>query len=122
MNLKYEDEDSVHLVHGFQIRTYTDLFYVSTMPGLEQYDTIRDSVIGILNNIKDVIHAKNKNVNVIEECLFSAFVKKEMLEYAEDKNMNKIIIFTRDKHGFFDSSFAQYMLKNSKSDLEIIRS
>lgn len=120
--LEFDAGDHVYLVHGFQIRTYTDLFYVTTMPGKDQYDIIKESVVGILDGIKKTILSKNKEVKVTEECLFSSLIKREILEYAQGEDMNKIIIFTRDKHGFFDSSFAQYMLKNSKFDLEIIRS
>jgi nucleotide-binding universal stress UspA family protein len=91
------------------------------MPGIEQYGEIKDSVVKILNNLKNEIFSAEDKVEVHQECLFSSLVKRELQEYAENENIDKIVVFTRERHGLFDSSFAQYLLSNSKCDLEIIR-
>ncbi len=58
---------------------------------------------------------------VIYQCLFDANPKAKFCLYAEEVKADTVIIFTRERHGLFESSFAQYAARHSKGHTLILK-
>lgn len=59
--------------------------------------------------------------NVIYRCLFDENPKEEFCLYAKEVKADTLVVFTRERHGLFDSSFASYAAKHSPCHLIIIK-
>lgn len=58
---------------------------------------------------------------IIYRCLFDENPKEEFCLYAKEVKADTLIVFTRERHGFFDSSFAQYAARHSPCHLIILK-
>lgn len=54
-------------------------------------------------------------------CLFDENPKEEFCLFAKEIKADTMIIFTRERHGLFDSSFAQYASRHSPCHLIIMK-
>lgn len=126
-NLKewdWQNIEEVHFVHGFQIQTYSDLFYLNSYPAEDQFDAIENSVKGVLKVLEDEVLDINKDVSIFTKCLIANSPKEILVEYAQERQIDIMVIGTRGKHGvagLFSSSFAEYMVKHAPCELKIIR-
>ena len=118
----------LHLINGFQLQKFTQGFYIDAYPLEESYQAIKSSAIELLEKMeKEIFKGKKlaKEPTVIKECFITASPKDRLTKYANDEEIDIILIATRSKHGikdFFTSSFTQYMVSHAKAELRIIRS
>lgn len=78
--------------------------------------------------INEMLKATSKKIlpagfkgKVIHECLFDQNPKALFSTYVEDVGADLVIIAAREKKGFFESSFAQYVGKHTKANLFILK-
>lgn len=58
---------------------------------------------------------------VVHECLFDQNPKSLFSTYVEDVKADLVIIAAREKKGFFESSFTQYVGKHTKANLLVLK-
>ncbi len=120
----WESIDEVHFVHGFQLQTYADLFFLSTYPSEEQYDDVEESVNSILKGLEEHVVSMDSKVRILRKCIITNSPKEALVDYVERNKIDTMAIGTRGKHGvagLFPSSFAEYMVKHAPCELKIIR-
>jgi nucleotide-binding universal stress UspA family protein len=120
----WSDVDELHIVSGFPLQTDTDGFYILSYPLDELQDEVKKSVLAALSDVESVINKDLGPKKIIKECIISSSPKATLTDYAKDNDINKMMITTRGKHGiegFFSSSFAEYMVRHSKCELQILR-
>lgn len=58
---------------------------------------------------------------VTYKCLFDADPKEEFCLYAKEVKADTIVVFSRAKHGIFESSFAQYVVRHTNCHTVILK-
>ena len=117
--IKLSSNDEVCLIHIFRINAYSDNFSLTTYPTQDDIPHIEDAVIkGLTEYSKEIVPTE---VKLSMKCDFSVSPKEACAKYANDNGFDQIIIVTREKHSFFSSSFAQYLITNTNAELAILR-
>lgn len=114
-------DTTVHLLHVFEIQIGVMELSPIVYPTAEQYPEIEDSVLKILDNLKNDLGLKN---NVVEHCIFSHSKEQAINDYLKNKKADMVVISTRGKHGiegFFSSSLADFLCKYSPCDVLVMR-
>lgn len=120
-NWNWNNITELHLVHGFQLQVYADNFFFNAYPTEDQYEEIKKSVQELLEDLEKEIQG---DFPIIKECIISTTPTMALAEYAKEKGVHEMIIGTRGNHGisgFFDNSFAEYMVRHAHCELRIIR-
>jgi nucleotide-binding universal stress UspA family protein len=89
---------------------------------LEERPKIEETILAKLADIKKEIFPNHKNVSF--KCIFDGNERMAFSDYVEHQQPDLVVIATRSKHGisnFFDSSFAQFQLGHSTSDILVLR-
>jgi len=123
-DLPFLKNAEVHFVHIFQ--TSVAGYSVGIGEVIMIYPNEADKKIleeSILNKLvgfsqEAVPGAQGK---LIQRCLFSDNPKAMLCEYADDIKADTIVVMSRQRHGFFESSFAQYVGKHSKCHLVTLK-
>ena len=113
----------LHLVHVFPTVTYPMLLSSTalTYPLADERQTLEQEVLSQLARATDGLFAPDSGVKVVFKCLFSEEPKRKFCEYAQQEKADTLIVLAREKHGLFDSSFAQYVMKHSTANLVVIK-
>jgi nucleotide-binding universal stress UspA family protein len=127
MKLKTMDihlDTEIHLVHIVPVILYARGLHLSalTYPLMEERPKIEEPILAKLTNIKTEIFPNHKNVTF--KCIFDANEKMAFCDYVEHQQADLIVVATRSKHGianFFDSSFAQFQLGHSSTNILVLR-
>lgn len=114
----------VHLVYVFQTSVQTfglgfgevGLFY----PGDKELAKIEQSVLATLAKKTEEWLPIGTTAKVYQHCLFSDSPKEEFCRFAEGIHADTLIVMTRERHGIFESSFAQYVSRHSKAHTLIL--
>lgn len=120
-DMDFLKNSEVHLVTVFNTINYAvglgevPLVY----PIIEDRKAIEESVLGKLRNLRSEILPEHSKAHV--ECLFGENVKETFCQYVENVKANTVIIATRKKRDFFESSFAQYAIKHLDADIIILK-
>jgi nucleotide-binding universal stress UspA family protein len=113
----------VHLVHVFQTSSYgygVGFGELSIIYPMEvDRKLIEQSVLATL--VKLTQETFSPGTKIIPHCLFSDNPKGRFTEYAEEMKADTLVVVARDKHGFFDSSFAQYVNCHSKCNVVVLK-
>lgn len=70
------------------------------------------------NFCQDTVETSEK---VLHHCLFDPNPREKFCAYAKEEKADMIIILTRERHGFFESSFAQFAARHSPCHTLILR-
>lgn len=111
----------IHLVYVFQEIgfNFTIDAYNMAYPLPDDRDAIEKSVNEELKKLGQEIFPKN--VNIHTHCVFSENQKEKLCEITQELKVDVVILAARKRHGIFESSFAQYMLKHSDRSLLILK-
>lgn len=118
-NISFLKNAEVHFVHVFQttIMTY----------GLNEFCQIyplepdrRELELNITKTLNELCEGSIDG-KIITRCLFDEKPKEEFCLYAKEIQADTMIIFTREKHGIFESSFAQYAARHSPCHVLILK-
>lgn len=121
--MEFLKDSEVHLVSVFNTINYAvglgevPLVY----PIIEDREKIEKSVIDRLKQLSsDILPAEAKDHAVIQ-CLFGENVKETFCDYANKVKADAVVVATRKKRDFFESSFAQYVTKHLDADVIILK-
>lgn len=116
--LEFLQHADVHLVH-----VYKTIFY-SYSVGLGDVNliypvendriAIEESVLSLLKKGTQELFPKESESKVHQHCLFADKPKVKLTNFAEEIKADTIVVLSRQKHGIFESSFAQYVNAHSK--------
>ncbi|HXH73462.1 MAG TPA: universal stress protein [Bacteriovoracaceae bacterium] len=124
MKLKEVDighDTEVHFVNIVPVVLYARgmQFSLLTYPLPQERPAIEESVIDKLKGLKGEIlphHGK-----VVYKCIFDPNEKAAFNDYVLSEQADLVVVATRKKHGLFDSSFAQHLLKHSPGNVLILK-
>lgn len=119
-DLKFLNEAEVHFVHVFQTTNmgYGLGEYALVYPPEPDRKALEKSLIEALKKSCCDCFPKGK---VVYKCLFDQSPKEEFCLYAKEVEADTIIVFTREKRGFFESSFAQFVSRHSPCHTLILK-
>ncbi len=123
-DFSWQNVDEVHFIHGFQLVKYTDTFYMVAYPQEPEHAEIENSINEILGGLEKSIFEGKDQPKIINKCLFSTQPREALVSYADENQINEMIIGTKGKHGvsgLFSSSFAEYMVRHAHCPLRILR-
>lgn len=112
----------VHLIHAFEIQVAGMEFSTMVYPAPDQYPEIENSVMGILENLKNDLGLKSEQVE--KRCFFTHSKEQAIAEYLDNSKAEMVVLSTRGKHGiegFFASSLADFLCKYSPCDVLVMR-
>ena len=122
-NLDFLSSSELHFVHVFKTARYSGVIF--DLPLVFPMDcdknAIRESVLTLLNNAAKECLPQGFKGKISSQCLFNDSPKINFSEYAKEVNADLIIIPTRKKHGFFESSFAEYVNKHTEQELLLLK-
>lgn len=123
-NMNIDVDSEIHFVHVVPVILYARGLHLSAMtyPLMEERPKIEESILAKLAEIKKEVFPNHKNITF--KCLFDANEKMAFCDYVEHQQPDLVVVATRSKHGisnFFDSSFAQFQLGHSSSNILVLR-
>lgn len=117
--MEFLSECEVHFVHVFPTMSYPVAFGEATLvyPVESDRAVIEQSALATLVKMShDVLPARFQG-KVLQKVLFHDDPRKKFSDYAKEMKADTIIITTKRKHGFFESSFADYVNKHSDCNM-----
>ncbi len=113
----------IHIVHIVKRVFYGDgLSFNVTFLEQEDQAPLR---IAIINTMKDFVHGILPTCHVGKvkfECIFGDDPKEDFCRYLQSSKADLGLIASREKHGFFDSSFAYYVSTHAPCSVIVTRS
>lgn len=113
----------IHLVNIYQTTIYAiGLGEGSIIYPIESdQKKIQESAVAHMEQLsKDLLPTKFSG-KIVTTCLFSDAPRRKFCEYINENNMDTIIVGMREKRGFFEGSFTQYVTKHTKANLIILK-
>lgn len=122
-SMDFLKHSEIHLVHVFNTVDYGFVFgeFPLVYPVEADRNSISESVLSMLRRTGKEIVPAGFEGKVIEHCLFSENPKVKFSHYLKDIHPDLVIIASREKHGMFESSFAQYVAKHSATNMLILK-
>jgi nucleotide-binding universal stress UspA family protein len=119
--LHFLETAEIHFVYVFQ--TTNMRFPASTLsyPLEEDRRLIEESTIATLAKLGSDYLPGERAAKLICKCLFAENAKEEFSEYVEEIHADTVVVMSRERRGFFESSFAQYLAKHSRSNVLILK-
>lgn len=116
-------ESEIHIVHVCPIITYPLVVSGMTMtfPIEDDRRHMERWVLGELMDLSRQILPRAEKERLNYHCLFSENPKHRFTQFLQEMRIDLAIIAAREKHGLFESSFAQYVTKESKSNVMILK-
>jgi nucleotide-binding universal stress UspA family protein len=123
-NMNIDADSEIHFVHVVPVILYARGLHLSalTYPLVQERPKIEETILAKLADIKKEIFPDHKNITF--KCIFDGNEKMAFCDYVEHQQPDLVVVATRSKHGisnFFDSSFAQFQLGHSISDILVLR-
>ena len=121
--LDFLKESEIHFVHVFNTYNYSFMFgdFPLIYPIEADRKAIEDGVLNLLKEkTKDILPTGFMGTTVMK-CLFADDPKSRFCDYLKSESPSLVIVPARKKHGFFESSFAQYVGRHSEANLLILK-
>lgn len=118
--LSFLKDAEIHFVHVYQTSNviYGMGEFTQVYPAEEDRKVIENA---LLPSIIKLCQGSVGTQKVHYRCLFDENPKEEFCLYAKEMKADTMIVFTRERHGLFDSSFAQYASRHSPCHLIIMK-
>lgn len=116
-------ESEVHLVTVFNTINYAVGLgeFPLVYPVIEDREKIEAAILSKLNVLKKEILPEAIAQKSGVHCLFGENVKETFCDFAKEVKADTVIVATRKKRDFFESSFAHYVTKHLDADIIIIK-
>lgn len=122
-DMDFLNRAEVNIVHVSTVISYS--FAVAGLPLSypleEDRERIRETVMGTLKKKAAEFLPDGLAEKVHYHCLFSEDPKRGFAHYVEKNGIDLVIVATKQKHGFFESSFAHYVNKQTKADVLMLK-
>jgi hypothetical protein len=121
--LEFLNHSEVHFVTINMTTSYTIGLGESSIvyPLIDDQKKIREATISALNQLTSTLLGQNFKGKIIFECIFSDDPKRKFCDYVEDSGIDTIVLASREKKGFFESSFTNYVNKHSRANLIVLK-
>lgn len=120
--MEWMNESEIHIVHVFKLLNYGDgLSFNISFPFSFNEKELSEAVIEKMKTMAKGFLPYGHVGKVVYKCLFDTDIKSKMSDYLSQNNFNLIVVATRERKGLFESSFANYMIKNSTVNILILR-
>lgn len=111
----------VHLVHVYQS---TNVIYgmgefCQVFPVEEDRRKLQETAVARMVQLSEGVFGSE--TKVVYRCLFDENPKEEFCLYAKEVKADTIVVFTRERHGIFESTFASYAARHSPCHLLILK-
>ena len=112
---------NVHFIYAVQDLIYSeDVLNYSYL--LEQRPEIEADVLKKMKELSTVVLPEGHTGKVHYHCVFGIGTKETICRFITELRPELTIIATREKHGYFQSSFAAYLGTRAPGDVLIVRS
>lgn len=121
--LNFLSHSEVHFVHVFNMINYSTLTgdFPMVFPVEVDRKSIQESIVGLLKNISKEYMPPGFEGHIHHHCLFDESPKRKFSSFVKESHADLVIIPTREKHGVFESSFAQYVNKHTSANLILLK-
>lgn len=121
--MEFLKDSEVHLVSVFNTINYAVGLgeFPLVYPVVEDREAIERSIVNKLKQVRSEILPSGIDNRAYVRCLFGENVKETFCSYAEEIKADAVIVATRKKRDFFESSFAQYVMKHLDADIIILK-
>lgn len=113
----------IHFVHVANTVTYSFVF--SDMPLVYPVEDdrreIEKNTIENLQKLSAKVLPAGFSGKASHHCFFSENPKQTFVDFANEKNADLVIIAARERRGIFESSFAHYVEKHTKSNVLLVK-
>lgn len=122
-DMEFLNHSEVHFVHVFNTINYTTLYseFPLVYPVEADQKKIEESILSFLVSMAKEVMPKNFEGKVIHRCLFGDRPKDKFCHYVDEVKADLVIVPTRQKRGFFESSFAQYVTKHTHANMILLK-
>jgi hypothetical protein len=122
-SMDFLKHSEVHLVHVFNTIDYGFVFgeFPLVYPVEADRKAISESVMSMLQKTSKEILPPGFEGKMVEHCLFSENPKSKFCEFVKESGADLVIVSSREKHGLFESSFAQYVGKHTAANLLVMK-
>ena len=121
--LEFLNRCEIQLVHVFQTTNMAYGFgeYSLIFPLETDRKKFEESVVSTLSKVSSELFPLNFQGKVISKCLFSEDPKDTFCKYVTEEKADLIIVPARKKHGWYESSFAQFVTKHTEANILILK-
>jgi hypothetical protein len=122
-DLEFLVNSEIHFVHVFNTMNYTAVFseFPIVYPIGADLKAVEESVLSFIAKISKEILPKSFSGKIVTKCLFDAIPKERFSDYVNDEKADLVIVPTRQKRGFFESSFAHYVNKHTNANMILLK-
>lgn len=115
----------LHLVYVFPTTTVYAMSYLGEIPVPHPapYDrvTVQESVEAALKSFADGAWQEGHKGKLVYKCLFAEDPKAAFCDYVLEQKADLVVTAAREKRGFFESSFSQYVTKHTKANVLVLK-
>ena len=122
-DLEFINRSEVHFVNVYLTTTYAIGLGESSLiyPMVSDQKKIQESTVAALQKMAPGLLAKTFEGKIVAESLFGDDPKRKFCEYIKENNIDTVIGAAREKKGFFESSFTQYVNKHTHANMIILK-
>lgn len=121
--MSFLKDSEIHLVYVFQTTSMS--FGLGEMPSMyptkSHEEAIRHSTSLLLQDLVTNNMGPEFQGKVHTHCLFAEDPKSHFCDFAKEKNIDLVVMWARQKRGFFDSSFSNYVTKHTDANVLVIK-
>jgi hypothetical protein len=121
--LEFLNKSEVHFVNVYLTTTYAVGLGEGSIvyPILSDQKKIQESTVAALQNMVPGLLSPKFEGKIVPDCLFADDPKRKFCHYVEEKNIDTVIVAAREKRGFFESSFTQYVSKHTRANMIVLK-
>lgn len=121
--LSFLNDSEIHFVNAFQTTTYSFGLGDSALiyPMQDDRKKLEESIVASLKKISSKLFGEDFRGKIHCHCLFSDNPKGAFAEFVQNKHIDLVVVSAREKRGFFESSFSQYVQRHTKANLLVLK-
>lgn len=121
--LEFLNKSEVHFVNVYLTTTYAIGLGESSIvyPILSDQQKIQESTVAALLKMAPGLLSPKFEGKIVADCLFADDPKRKFCDYVEERHIDTVIVAAREKRGFFESSFTQYVNKHTRANMIVLK-
>jgi hypothetical protein len=122
-DMEFLSHSEIHFVHVFNSFNYSSVpaDLSSLYPVAPDLKVVELSIMDLLLKTSQEVLPPNFKGKVIQKFLFAENPKEKFVEYVTGEKADLVIIPTRQKRGYFESSFAQYVNRRTTANMFLLK-
>ena len=122
-DLEFLNKSEVHFVNVYLTTMYAIGLGESSIvyPIVSDQKRIQESTVAALQKMAPALLSSKFEGKIITDCLFGDDPKRKFCEYVEENHIDTVIVAAREKRGFFESSFTQYVNKHTRANMIVLK-